>query len=165
MTRKLVTAAFVAIMSFNSFALAADAGPQEVSGTNVFPVPHPQDPTICFQGVARRAYLISQGNYNDTFGTVFEVDKATWGGKFKLELTDGATGTEDMDIYFFSDIGTLGPDDPGMLTVAQSGVYQERKAGGEVGLVPPTSTFGITCLHDGFNASFTYTATPAKKKK
>jgi hypothetical protein len=109
--------------------------------------------------------MFSQGTFNDTFGTVFEVDKSTWGGKFKLDVTDGATGTEDLDIYFFSDMGTIGPDDPALLTVAQSGVYQERKAGGEVGVVPPTSLWGITCLHDGFNASFVYKATPPKKKK
>ena len=43
---------------------------------------------------------------------MFEIDKATWNGKFKLEVTSGGAGTEDLDLTYYADPGKLDPTDP-----------------------------------------------------
>jgi hypothetical protein len=99
---------------------------------------------------------------------MFEVDKATWGGKFKLEVTGGGAGTEDLDVTFYADPGHVDPADPAQQAgIAESGAYLTREAGGEAGLVPQTSTVALVCLAvgSGYNAEWAYTATPPTKKK
>ncbi|MGH2819109.1 MAG: hypothetical protein ACRDJ5_00495 [Actinomycetota bacterium] len=145
-------------------ANATVAAPQEESGTILFPTPHPQDPSICFQGVGRRINMVSQGVVSGPFGVIFDVDKATWKGKFKLDITGGATGREDIDLYFFSTFGEIA-DDPSMNSPTILTQYQERNTKGEAGVIPPESTKAIACLWDGFGASFDYEGTPPVKKK
>ncbi|MGI8407514.1 MAG: hypothetical protein ACR2L3_03290 [Actinomycetota bacterium] len=99
---------------------------------------------------------------------MYEIDKNTWGGKFKLEVVSGASGTEDLDITFYADPGKVDPTDPAMQAgIVESGSYLTREAGGEVGTVPPTATVALVCLGigTGANAEWTYTALPPKKKK
>jgi hypothetical protein len=99
---------------------------------------------------------------------MFEIDKTTWDGKFKLEVTAGAAGTEDLDVTFYANPGAVDPNDPAQQAgIAESGAYLTREAGGEVGIVPRTSTVALVCLAigSGANAGWAYTATPPAKKK
>lgn len=142
------------------------AGPQEESGQVLGATPHPQDPSICFQGIARRMNIFAQGNYNGpVFGSIFDVDEATWGGKFKLAITDSAMGSEDIDLYFYKDFGPWIPDDPIANSPTILGTFQERNTEGEAGVVPAESVKALVCLYSGAEASWEYEATPAKVKK
>jgi hypothetical protein len=138
------------------------AGPtQAESGKILVPTPHPQDPSICFQGVARRINMLSQGVVSGPAGSIFEVDKATWNGKFKLTSNAG-----DVDIYFFDNFGDSIPDDPALNSPVITTQYQERGPDGETGTIPPNSNKAIVCLYEGVNVDWEYEANaPAKAKK
>lgn len=162
--KKVAALGLLVCLSVLPAAHAAPAG-QEESGTVVFPTPHPQDPSICFQGVARRINMVTQGTVSGPFGAIFDIDKTTWKGKFTLEVTGGATGAEDFDLYFFQDFGPGIPDDPSMNAPVILQTYQERGPGGEAGTVPPEAVKAIACLYDGAAADWEYKAEPPKKKK
>ena len=134
---------------------------QTKKGTVVAPTPHPQDADVCFQGVARRAYVYSQGVANGPAGGVFRVSKGTWGGHFDLRADTGTTGREDLDIYFFSDLDAI-ENDPALQTPLETAHYSRRKPGGEKGLIPATTKFAIVCLHSGTVADWTYKGIPRK---
>ncbi|HVF52385.1 MAG TPA: hypothetical protein VNC78_02135 [Actinomycetota bacterium] len=148
-------------------ATSAGEPKQSETGTVVLPTPHPQAPAECFAGYHRRANYFAQEQLNSVVGHHFNVDEATWGGKFVLEPT-GGQGTIDLDIVFFVDFKT-DPADPtgGPL----SATIANRAAGGEKGIVPEGMTKAVVCLwsgdqYQGAAATFSYDAfTPAKKKK
>jgi hypothetical protein len=99
---------------------------------------------------------------------MFEIDKATWDGKFKLDVTAGGTGTEDLDMTYYVDPGHLDPADPAQQDgIIESSSYLTRKAGGETGIVPRGSKYVLICLAtgSGYNAEWSYAATPPSKKK
>jgi hypothetical protein len=167
MKRKLSAIMLVAALGLVPLAEAgATQAPatQEEKGTVLFPTPHPQDPNICFQGVARRVNMLSQGVVSGPFGAIFEVDKKTWNGKFAL-TGSGATGAVDLDIYFFDHFGDSIPDDPALNSPVITTQYQERNTDGEVGTIPPNTNLAIVCLYDGAGANFEYKASPPKVKK
>jgi len=150
---------------------AASAGgkKQSVEGSIVVPAPFFGDVNSCYSGLHRRISVLSQGQVNGLVGFDFEVDKATWGGKFKLEPTDGL-GEVDLDITFYPEFGT--PEQALDTAYAPPTVaYDERAPGGEAGVVPPDMNKAIVCMwagesHQGGASTFTYTAAaPAKKKK
>jgi hypothetical protein len=167
MFKKLVVLVATASVLAVPVAQARNVGPQEESGTVVLPAASPNAGEGCWQGYARRFWVISSGATSGPLGSIIEVDKSTWNGKFKLEVTGGAAGTEDLDVHFFMNMGTLDPNDPAMQTVAQSSSYQTAAAGGEEGTVPPMATTALICLRPGTgaNAAWTYTALPPKKKR
>jgi hypothetical protein len=166
MNMKLVAGALTAVVAFAPMADARAPGPQKESGQVVVPTPHPQDPSICFQGVARRINMLSQGAYGGPiFGWIFDIDKTTWRGKFKLTIKNHATGQEDLDLYFFKDFGATIPDDPILNSPTILATYQERNTKGEAGVIPPETTKAIACLWSGVAAEFDYVGMPAKKKK
>lgn len=144
--------------------------PQEEEGTVVLPGPGPNGGVIegCWTGWARRFWIFTDGASAGPFGSMFEIDKTTWNGKFKLEVVSGQMGTEDLDITFYADPGHIDPADPAMQGgIQESGAYLSREPGGEDGIVPRTATLALVCLGTGtgFNAEWTYTATPPAKKK
>jgi hypothetical protein len=144
----------------------ATAGPQEETGTIIFPIPDPQTGgASCFQGVPRRINMASQGTVSGPFGVIFDVDKATWNGKFKLDVATGPTGQEDLDIYFFLNFGPGIPEDPSMNSPSIIGTYNNAAVGGEKGSIPAESTKAIVCMKGGIIADFEYVGTPPKKKK
>lgn len=148
----------------------ASPGPQKEEGSVLLPGPGPNGETTggCWTGWARRFWIFSQGSTAGPFGYMIAIDESTWGGKFKLEVTAGGTGTEDLDMTFYANPGTLDPADPAMQGgIQESGAYLTRQPGGEAGTVPPTATLALVCLAigSGYNAEFLYTATPPKKKK
>lgn len=160
---------------FAALAPGAQAGavpPQKQEGNVMLAGPGPNGETTggCWTGWARRAWIFSGGATAGPLGSMFEIDKSTWGGKFKLEVTGGAMGTEDLDMTFYANPGTVDPvNDPAQQGggISETGSYLTREAGGEVGTVPPGSTVVLICLAitTGANADYTYTATPPKKKK
>jgi hypothetical protein len=166
MTRRIAAALLGASLVVGApMADATEVGGQRESGQVIGATPHPQDPSVCFQGVARRINMITQGVYNGPiFGAIFDVDKATWGGKFKLAITDSATGTEDVDLYLFKDFGPWVPDDPIANSPTILATYQERNTKGEVGKIPAQTTKAIVCLWSGVEVSWDYKASPKKRK-
>lgn len=169
--RRIITLVLAAVIVASLSPLAgAAAGPQEESGNVPLPGPGPNGETTggCWTGHARRAWIFTNGATSGPFGYIFEIDKSTWGGKFKLEVTGGAMGSEDLDMTFYSNPGTVDPvNDPAQQGgIVETGSYLTREPGGEDGVVPPTSTLVLVCLAigSGFDADFEYTAVPPKKK-
>ncbi len=151
-------------------AQARSAGPQEEEGTVLLPGPGPNGETTggCWTGWPRRFWIFSGGATAGPLGSMFEIDKTTWDGKFKLEVTGGMAGTEDLDLTFYSDPGEVDPADPAQQGgIVETGSYLSREAGGEAGTVPRTSTLALICLAigSGANAEWSYTAAPPAKKK
>lgn len=171
--KRLITLALAATMIAALSPLAAEAriaGPQKETGTVVLPGPGPNGETTggCWTGWPRRFWIFSGGATAGPFGSMFEIDKATWNGKFKLEVVGGMAGTEDLDLTFYADPGEVDPNDPAQQGgIVETGSYLTREAGGEVGTVPPSTTLALICLGigTGADAEWTYTATPPKKKK
>lgn len=171
--KHLVSLALVAALVAALSPAAASTGavpPQKEEGNVLLAGPGPNGETTggCWTGWPRRFWILSGGATAGPFGHMFEIDKSTWNGKFKLEVTGGAAGTEDLDITFYADPGKIDPTDPAMQAgIIESGAYLSREAGGEAGTVPPTATVALVCLAitTGANADFTYTAAPPKKKK
>lgn len=170
--KRLIVLALIATLVSAIFGVGAQAAlpPQTEEGSVLLPGPGPNGETTggCWTGHARRAWIISQGMTAGPFGHIFEIDKTTWGGSFKLEVTGGQAGTEDLDMTFYANPGAIDPADPAMQGgIVETGAYLNREPGGEVGMVPQTSTLALVCLAigSGANAEFTYTATPPAKKK
>ena len=171
MKRMIILALVASLMgALSSVSVQAAPGPQKEEGSVLLPGPGPNGETTggCWTGWARRFWIFSQGTTGGPFGHMIEVDPTTWDGKFKLEVTSGGSGTEDLDMTYYVDPGPLDPADPAMQAgIVESSAYLTRKPGGEAGTVPRESTVALVCLAigSGFNAEFTYTATPPKKKK
>lgn len=172
--KKLLTVALAAISvaALLQPASAGKAKPQVVEGTILLPAPFAQGQFDgCWGGATRRTTQPAGGEPNGVVGYVFDIDPATWNGKFKLEPT-GGEGTVDLDLFLY--IHYPGPeeipDDPVNGGTPVSVDYQTREAGGEAGIIPENTVKGIVCMYagpeyQGFNATFTYTGTPPKKKK
>ncbi|MGH2740008.1 MAG: hypothetical protein ACRDH6_05965 [Actinomycetota bacterium] len=123
---------------------------QIVEGGVTFPVIAPTAPETCFSGVHRRLVLAAGSGPQGFFGYDFDVDKATWNGKFVLEVTGGES--VDLDIIFYPDFGD-------QMTVGKTVTYETRESGGETGAIPANMTKVIVCMYTGFEATFTYTGT------
>lgn len=170
--KRSIVLALVATLVTAILGVGAQAAlpPQTEEGSVLLPGPGPNGETTggCWTGWPRRFWVVSSGASAGPFGYMFEIDKSTWGGNFKLEVTGGQAGTEDLDMTFYSNPGTIDPADPAMQGgIVETGAYLSREPGGEVGMVPQTSTLALVCLAigSGANAEFTYTATPPAKKK
>ena len=168
--KRVIVLALVATLVAALSPLAAQAGvaAQEEMGTVVMPGPGPNGETTggCWTGWPRRFWIITGGATAGPMGSMFEIDKKTWDGKFKLDVTGGAAGTEDLDMTFYSNPGQIDPNDPAQQAgIVESGSYLTREPGGEAGTVPRTSTLVLICLAigSGANAEWSYTATPKKK--
>ena len=170
--KKLVGVAVAAIMAASAFPAAAGPAKQTVEGTVVAPLPFTDD-SGCFAGVHRRMAILTQEQVNGVGGYHFDVDPATYNGKFKLEPTGGVVGDIDLDIYFYEEFGTVEQvvGDPQAAGNPFTVQFNTREPGGESGLVPPDTTKVIVCMYGGqqyvgAGATFTYeAAAPAKKKR
>ncbi|MDQ3963173.1 MAG: hypothetical protein M3277_04560 [Actinomycetota bacterium] len=131
---------------------------QVVEGTILMRAPFVAgDINSCYSGLHRRSAVLTQEMVNGVVGFHFDLDPATYGNKFKLEVT-GGQGEVDFDIIFYPEFGT--PEqatDTGYAPPTVS--FEERKPGGEKGVVPKEGfKKAIVCMWDGFDGSFTYTA-------
>ena len=169
--KRVITLVLAAALATSVAPLAnAGVGGQKETGSVLLGGPGPNGETTggCWTGWGRRAWIVSGGAAAGPFAHMFEIDKKTWDGKFKLAVTGGAAGTEDLDITFYAEPGVIDPTDPAMQAgIVESGAYLSRQAGGEAGSVPRTTTVALVCLAigTGANAEFTYAAKPPKKKK
>lgn len=172
--KKLVVLGLAAAIVASLAPLGAHArpalAPQEETGTVIAPGPGPNGEVTggCWTGWARRAWILTGGAATGPFGSMFEVDPATYDGKFLLEVVSGGAGTEDLDITFYIDPGKVDPTDPAMQSgIIESSSYLTREAGGEDGIVPRDATVALVCLGvgTGYNAEWSYVATPPAKKK
>lgn len=132
---------------------------QQVEGTVPLPAPFTDD-SGCYAGLHRRASIVTNGQANEIIGYEFDVDKATWGKPFALEIT-GGQGTVDLDIYFYSEFGTVDDvvNDPGGAGAPYTVQFNTRDSIGEFGEVPADTTKVIVCMMaGGFDGTFTYKA-------
>ena len=128
-----------------ALAMPAHAGGER--GRVMVPVASPTIP--------RAAYLASPGS-NGLTGWVFRLDPATGGGHYTLTVTQGATGFEDADVYFYEDL----PDGSG--PGAPCPVSRSAQRGGtETGTIcpgPQTAAWAIVVLATGADARFSFTS-------
>lgn len=102
-------------------------------------------------GLIRRVYQASADS-NGVIGYVFDVDPETWGGPFVLGNVTDQTGTGQLDIYFYDEMGDAG----GAVAGVTTGEYQSP-AKGEVGFIPEGSRKAIVFTPDAINSTFDYT--------
>ena len=164
--KKLISVAAAVLVALTLVPGAAVAGKgkkQEVEGTIALPAPYTDD-SGCYAGLHRRLSILSSGQANGIIGYEFDVNKATWNKNFVLEAT-GGQGDVDLDIYFYSEFGTVDDvvNDPTNAGSPYTIQYNTRAPGGEAAKVPAEMNKVIVCLYGGENgggagASFTYTA-------
>jgi hypothetical protein len=166
----IVVLAATLVVSLSPAAARTAAPPQKEEGNVLLPGPGPNGETTggCWTGWPRRFWIFSGGATAGPMGSMFEIDKSTWNGKFKLEVVGGASGAEDLDVTFYSDPGEVDPNDPAQQGgIVETGSHLTREPGGEAGTVPPTTTLALICLAigSGANADWEYEAKPPVKKK
>jgi hypothetical protein len=87
--RRAITSVLVSVLVAALSPLAAHASgasvAQEETGSVLLPGPGPNGETTggCWTGWARRSWIVSGGATAGPFGSMFEIDKTTWDGKFK----------------------------------------------------------------------------------
>ncbi|MCW2606731.1 MAG: hypothetical protein JWO60_1424 [Frankiales bacterium] len=127
-------------------ALAADAPKgQTVAGSVAAPVAL----------VARvpRTLAVTDRSSNGLTGYAFDVDPATVGGPFALDVADDPTGLADLQIGFYSSLGSA--SEAG--TVAGEFIGADAS---EKGYVPEGAKVALVYLANGAQVGFDYTATP-----
>lgn len=169
--KKLIALGVVALLALPLGGNAAQAGKkkkkpvQVVEGSIMLPAPFAQGVFEgCWGGLTRRTTGQTGGAVNGVTGYYFDVDKKSWNKPFKLEPT-GGQGSVDLDLFLY--IHYPPPEetqnDPVNGGTPISVDFTTREAGGETGTVPPNTVKGIVCMyagpsHQGFDATFTYTA-------
>jgi hypothetical protein len=158
--KKTIALAASAVMGLSLLAGTSSAAPkkQTVEGDIAMMAPFYGDAfATCYSGLHRRTSVVSGGNNNGIVGFEFDVDPATIGKPFVLEVT-GGQGAVDMDITFYTEFGTVEQATDTTYAPPNYG-FEERGPGGESGVIPKGDwTKAIVCMHTGADASFTYTA-------
>lgn len=158
--KKTVGIAAAALMGLSLVGGTSAAAPKQqvVEGSIAMMAPFYGDTfATCYSGLHRRTSVISGGQNNGIVGFEFDVDKATIGKPFVLEVTGGQANV-DLDITFYTDFGTVEQATDTSYAPANYG-FEERAAGGESGVIPKGPwTKAIVCMHTGAGAEFTYTA-------
>src|SRR5688500_662558 len=145
---KLVGPALSVMLAFALIGSPASAGKakvQNVEGSIALRAPFvspDEQLESCYAGVHRRLAIASQGNANGVVGWNFEVDPATHGKPFKLEVSGGQQNP-DMDVTFYlTGLGSI--DDhaasPPWGTEPVTVAFEDRAPGGEKGIVPDGAT-------------------------
>ena len=168
--RKVLAVSLASLMAL-SLGGAATAGKkkpvkQSVTGTVVTSAPY-TDASKCFAGAHRRVAIMTDESEtaNGPLGYHFNVDKKTWGKKFKLDLVSWGFGSIYLDIYFYTEFGTKEDvqNDPQGAGAPAYIEYSEKKFGGEKGSVPKGMKKAIVCIAEntttqGGAAEFAYLA-------
>ena len=157
--RKLIAVAATALVALSLVPGSAVAGKkkQVVDGSIAMMAPWAGETlATCYSGGHRRMAVATQEQVNGIIGYHFDVDPATVGKKFKLEVTGGQADV-DLDITFYTEFGTI-EQATDTAYAPPNYSYEERAAGGEAGKVPPGMKKAIVCMQNGAGASFTYTA-------
>lgn len=162
MRRTYVAAGIAVALALTAVPVAAASAPaavvQETPGSVRLPTRFPvNDPEDGYPGAGRRLWLANTA-LNGVAGFVLPIDPATWGGAFEIKGVTDATGSANMDVYLYSDLGALDPTS-GAGNATSTAEYQSRAVGGEKGFVPFGSTKALVFMPSGANAAFTYEAT------
>lgn len=99
-----------------------------------------------------RTLALTDRSSNGLTGFAFEVDPATIGGPFALKVTSDPTGQGDLQIGFYSSLGTA--QEPGTVT----GEFLTEAKGGEKGYVPEGTKTVLVYLNVGAQVGFSYAA-------
>lgn len=100
-----------------------------------------------------RTLALTDRSTNGLTGFAFDVDPATVGGPFTLKETADATGLGDLQIGFYSDLGTV--DQPAVVAGEFLGAGD-----GEQGYVPEGAKVALVYLASGADVAFGYAARP-----
>lgn len=129
---------------------------QTVEGSIAMRAPF-TDLAACYAGLHRRVAVMTMENVNGVVGYHFDVDQATAGKPFVLEVTGGQQNP-DLDITFYTEFGTVEQATDTAYAPTNVG-FEDRAPGGEAGIVPKGGfEKAIVCMFDGYGASFKYTA-------
>ena len=146
----MLTAA-VALSLVQGAALAGKkkATKQTEDGMVAAPAPY-TDNTGCYAGLHRRMAIASQEQAKGAIGYNFDIDPATAGKPFTLDVTAGQ-GDVDLDIYFYEKFGTVddATGDPVNAGSPYTLSFNTREPGGEYGIVPEGMTKIIVCMYGG----------------
>ena len=158
--KKLVGVTSAALLAVSMVTGPTSAAPkqQKVQGEIAMMAPFYGDTfATCYSGAHRRASVLTGEQVNGVVGYSFDVDRATIGKPFVLEVT-GGQGDVDLDITFYTEFGTT--EQALDRTHAPTNYsFEERGAGGESGVIPKGEwTKAIVCMHTGADATFDYTA-------
>lgn len=125
---------------------------QTVNGTIAAPTRF-TDLEYGYAGLGRRLWLIAPQS-NGLVSYTFPVDAASWGGAFEIKNVTDATGTPDLDIYFYRDLGNM----PLLSTDSEACTLADYEVGGpgEKGFVPFGARKAIVFTPSAVNATFTY---------
>ena len=104
-----------------------------------------------FPGAGRRAYVVNPAT-NGTVMFVINVDPLTWGGQFVIDTVTDATGSGDMDVYFYEDLGGLDNAGTDVVTTAE----YDAGGPGETGFIPFGTEKAIVFTANGVRSAFTY---------
>ena len=167
--KKLTAIALAGLVASSLATTNATAGKpkpkqQKVSGSVALPAPF-TDGNGCFAGLHRRFAIVTNEQVNGVIGYHFDVDPATIGKPFVLEVT-GGQGDVDLDIIYYYEFGTIDDviGDPQGAGAPVSYSFENREPGGESGIIPKGDyTKAIVCLYTGTGgaaagASFDYIA-------
>lgn len=106
------------------------------------------DAAVTHPAVPRTAYNQSE-KLNGVFGYVAEIGASASERPFTLTRLTGATGSEDLDVWFYRDISGTG--DPCPRIIAQ------EWAGGERGTICAGAAYAVVVLFTGGDADFSLT--------
>ena len=149
--RKVIGTAAALMMVAGALSGVASAAPKQQSVEGSILIPQPGAALGNCNYRPQRTLMIAAGEQiNGIVGHTFEVDPATAGKKFKLEVAGAGVG---MDIVFYTDLGNADPQ----VAPGNTG-YETPGPGGEDGTVPAGYKFGFVCMSEGSNGTFTYTA-------
>lgn len=112
------------------------------------------DPEQGYPGLGRRLWPVASAS-NGTVAHILDVDPETWGGAFEVTGVSDATGSADMDIYLYKDLGGLEPTS-GPHNATNTANYAVRATGGEKGFIPFGTTKALVFTFNGVNSAFTY---------
>jgi len=104
-----------------------------------------------FPGLGRRLYLVNPAT-NGTVMYVIDVDEASWGGQFVIDTVTDATGSGDIDVYLYEDLGGLDTGGTGVVTLAE----YDTGGPGETGFIPPGTKKAIVFTANAVQSTFVY---------
>lgn len=138
-------------------ALAEDTattptGPEVQSYAGSFVAPTRfTDGTGGWPGLGRKVYLAAEAA-DGVIADVFPVDQRAWGGAFQLTDVADATGSGNLDVFFYGHLASVADGTPETLSEHQTA---DR---GEKGFVPAGTRFAVVFSADAVRPTFTFRA-------
>jgi hypothetical protein len=109
------------------------------------------DGTSGFPGLGRKVYLVAQGA-DGVVADVFPVDPRAAGGRFEIKDVKDATGSGQLDVFFYAELASAADGTP-----ETTGEFASP-AKGETGIVPAGTRYAVVFSPDAVQPSFTFTA-------